>query len=152
MLSVKQKKKKKERERLYKEWLQSLNLIVHPGAKLVLEGWLSWNPPWFFIFWISIWWVSNLRCGQLTMSAHTMLVWLSHAHLCFMFAYTKGQCPLLPCTPPRFFFFYAVHNRAIGSKMWRVPDSAIDALFWSPPPLWGGGMWCLHIWSGSGYR
>ena len=32
------KKKKRERERLCKEWLQSLNLIVRPGAKLVLEG------------------------------------------------------------------------------------------------------------------
>lgn len=32
------KKKKRERGGLCKEWLQSLNLIVHPGAKLVLEG------------------------------------------------------------------------------------------------------------------
>lgn len=51
----------------------------------------------------------------------------------------KGAMSPASMHPPRF-FFYAVDNRAIGSKMWRVPDSAIDALFWSPPPLWGGGM------------
>lgn len=44
------KKKKRERGGLCKEWLQSLNLIVHPGAKLVLEGWLSWKPAWIFFF------------------------------------------------------------------------------------------------------
>lgn len=49
----------------------------------------------------------------------------------FMFAYTKGECPLLPC-PHRHFFTFT-DNRA---KQDDTRASAINALFWSSPP-WG---------------
>lgn len=38
--------------------------------------------------------------------------------------------------PPAPMPFYFIDNRALGSTVLHVPDSAIDALFWSPP-LWG---------------
>lgn len=47
-------------------------------------------------------------------------------------------CPLLLCLSDVLFCFFIIFlpldNRDAGSALIHVPDSAINALFWSPPP------------------